>query len=264
MKLFTYLKKPQHKNYKELSMKTKIIISGLVLMCGVTLQAQNVKEAIQNTKQITEGKKNLERDIKELEAFKVKITALSTAFEAKNPEKSNELKASIVKDMIREVGQSGEKAKKARMEIAQSSSEVRSERREIRRDREDSDRGRYDRRDDERDLARDKANARDDRRDRRDDIRDFQEQIDRAERQAAILEKLKDYQFAYGSSEMEKAIAQKALLVEFQNSLQQDVVATQRELGEDVRESREDRRERRDDRNERNEYDSKRKRKKNW
>ncbi len=245
-------------------MKTKIIISLFAALFCVSLQSQNVKEAIQNTKQIAEGKKNLERDVKELESFKVKIAALNSAFESRNPEKSNELKASIVQDMVREVGQSGEKAKKARLEIAQSSSEVRSERREIRSDKDDSDWSRYDRRDDERDLARDKANARDDRRDRRDDIRDFQQQIDRAERQAAILEKLKDYQFGFEVSAMEKAIAQKALLKDFENSLQQDVAATQHELGEDVRESREDRRERRDDRNERNEYDTKKKRKRDW
>ena len=138
------------------------------------------------------GKKNLERDMKELEGFKSKTTSLSTAYEAGDMKKTNELKASIVKDMIREVAQSKEKAEKARREISQSSQEVRSERREIRRDKDDSDHGRYDRNDDERDLARDRANARDDRRDRRDDIRDFQGQIDRAEKQVKILEALKD------------------------------------------------------------------------
>ena len=242
-------------------MKTKINTTVLAAFMCFALQGQNAKEAIQNTKQKAEGKMMLERDVKELEAFKAKIAAFDTAFEARNLEKTNELKASIVKDMVREVGQSGEKAKKARMEIAQSSAEVRSERREIRRDREDSDRGRYDRNDDERDLARDKANARDDRRDRRDDIGDFQKQIDRAERQAVILEKLKDYQFGFEASALEKAVAQKALLQEFQKNLEEDVVATKMELNEDIRESREDRRERRDDRNERNELDSKRKRK---
>ena len=241
-------------------MTLKNLISVFVLMVCFSLQGQNVKEAIQNTRQIAEGKKNLERDIKELEAFKVKIAALNTAFDARNVEKSNELKASILKDMIREVGQSGEKAKKARLEIAQSSSEVRSERREIRRDKEDSERGRYDRRDDERDLARDRANARDDRRDRRDDIRDFQAQVDRAERQADILKTIREYSFSFEESRLEKAVANKALLQDFQQILQEDIIATKRELGEDVRESREDRRERRDDRNERNEVDRKRKR----
>ncbi|NAS11484.1 hypothetical protein [Poritiphilus flavus] len=245
-------------------MRPKYILSIFVLSLCFNLQGQNVKEAIQNSKQIAEGKKNLERDIKELEAFKAKLAVLDTAFETRNSERSNEVKANIVKDMIREVGQSGEKAKKARKEIAQSSAEVRSERREIREDREDSDHGGYDRRDDERDLARDKANARDDRRDRRDDIRDFQGQIDRAEKQASILEKLKEYSFSFEDADMEKAVAQKALLLEFKTSLEQDVEATKRELNEDIRESREDRRERRDDRNERDEYDTKRKRKRRW
>jgi len=241
-------------------MKIKITVSIFAVLSCLALQAQNAREAVQNTQQLAEGKKNLERDIKEFEAFKIKMAALNAALETRNREKSNELKSDMVKDMIREVGQSGEKAKKARKEIAQSSAEVRSERREIRKDRDDSDRPRYDRRDDERDLARDKANARDDRRDRRDDIRDFQQQIDRAERQAAILEELREYTFGFEAPDMEKMRANKALLAEFETSLQEDIAATKREMGEDVREVREDRRERRDDRNERNEWDSQRRR----
>ena len=245
-------------------MKAKLCITASFLLVAMGLNAQNVKEAIQNSQQIAEGKKNLERDMKELEAFKIKTAALATAFDTKNMVKTNELKVSLVQDMIREVGQSKEKAMKAQKEISQSSQEVRSERREIRRDKEDSDRGRFDRKDDERDLARDKANARDDRRDRRDDIRDFQGQIDRAERQAKILAALKDYNFSDDNVAIEQALMNKKMIMEFQEILQEDIAATQRELGEDVRESREDRRERRDDRNERNEVDSKRKRKKKW
>ena len=245
-------------------MKTKLCVTVGLFVSVMGLNAQNVKEAIQNSQQIAEGKKNLERDMKELEAFKIKVSALQAAFDTNNMDKTNELKVDLVKDMMREVGQSKEKAVKAQKEINQSSQEVRSERREIRRDKDDSDYGRYDRNDDEKDLARDRANARDDRRDRRDDIRDFQAQIDRAERQGKILATLKDYNFNGDNNTKEQAIMNKKMIEEFQGLLQQDIAATQRELNEDVRESREDRRERRDDRNERNEVDSKRKRRIKW
>ena len=245
-------------------MKIKqLVVIGTVFL-SLNLTAQNAKEVIQNTQQIAEGKKNLERDTKELEAFKLKTVALAAAFESKNVVKSNELKASLYQDMLRELAQSKEKAAKARREISQSSQEVRSERREIRRDKEDSDRGRYDRRDDERDLARDRVNAADDRRDRRDDMRDFQAQIDRAERQGKIVGAINAYTFSYEGAALEQATVNKNLIMEFQNLLQQDIVATQRELNEDIRESREDRRERRDDRNERKEVDSKIKRRTKW
>lgn len=245
-------------------MKTYVKQSMLVLvliLTGITLQAQNAKEAIQNTKQIVEGKKMLERDIKELEKFKAKIVLFNTAFDAKNSEEANTLKKSIVSDMLREVEQSGVKAKQARREIAQSSAEVRSDRRENRDNREDSKRGRFDRRDDKRDAARDRANTRDDMRDRRDDVRDFEMQIQRAETQANILKKLKTFNFSFNESDYETSLVNKKLISDFIVTMKQDIEATKRELAEDNRERKEDRRERVDDRNERNEKDSKKRRK---
>ena len=97
-----------------------------------------------------------------------------------------------------------------------------------------------------------------DQRDRRDDIRDFQQQINRAERQAAILQTMKTYNFSYEAGAIEKAVANKKLIQEFLDTLVADFEATKRELNEDLRESREDRRERRDDRQERNERTVKR------
>ncbi|WP_299525647.1 hypothetical protein [Winogradskyella sp.] len=239
-------------------MKTSLKLVLVLLGFGLTSNAQNAKEAVQNTKQIVEGKKMLERDIKELGVFKAQLELLNRSFETKNSDEVNQLKANIVADMVREVEQSGEKAKKARREIAQSSAEVRSDRREIRRNREDSERGRYDRDDDRRDMARDRVNKRDDKRDRRDDVRDFEQQIARADRQAEILKTLKSYNFTFDNSE--DALAKKQLVLDFAGSMQQDIEATKRELAEDNRERNEDRRERRDDRNERNENDIKKKR----
>lgn len=240
--------------------KQSILSLGLVLF-SMSVYAQNAKEAIQNTQQIVEGKKMLERDVKELKQFKAKIGLFNAAFDAKNSEEANTLKKSIITDMIREVEQSGVKAKKARKEIAQSSAEVRSDRRENRRNREDSKHGRYDRRDDQRDMARDRANTRDDMRDRRDDIRDFELQIQRAETQAEILKKLKVYNFSFKDTDFETSLVNKKLISDFVDSMHQDIEATKRELAEDNRERREDRRERVDDRNERNEKDLKKRRK---
>lgn len=239
-------------------MKLTIKLVLIALVLSTSLQAQNAKEAIQNTKQIQEGKKNLERDIKELNAFNEKLKLFSTSFDNKDELSVNELKAEIVSDMVREVKQSEVKAKKARQEIAQSSAEIRSDRREIRQNKEDSKRGRYDRKDDKRDMARDQANKRDDKRDRRDDVRDFEQQIERAKLQATILKKLKAYNFSFSDSET--ALLNKKLILDFVATLNQDIEATKRELAEDQRERREDSRERRDDRTERNEKEVKKRR----
>ncbi|WP_152538595.1 hypothetical protein [Aquimarina macrocephali] len=236
-----------------MKMINNLILALLLISSGVN--AQNAKEAIQNTRQIVEGKRNLERDIKELKALQLKIVAFKKAFDIHDPSKTNMLKQDIITDMIREVKQSEAKAKQARMEIAQSSAEIRSDRREIRKDRDDSNRGRYDRRDDQKDLVRDQANKRDDKRDRRDDIRDFRAQITRAEYQASLLKELKSFNFSFDPDMIEKSIANKKLIQEFVQSLNEDIMSTKRELVEDNRERREDRRERYDDRNERNEYD---------
>lgn len=241
-------------------MKYAIKVLILVLCMHTLAQAQNAKEAIQNTKQIAIGKKMLERDIKELHAFKTKLKLFTTAFEAKDMKKVANLKSSILLDITREVGQSDEKAKMARKEIAQSSAELRSDRRENRRNKKDSKKGRYDKHDDKKDEARDQANTRDDRRDKRDDKRDFQQQIHRAEQQVTILKTLKTFNFSFDASNFDKAVANKKLITDFVVTLEQDIAATKRELSEDKREQREDRRERRDDKNERDERDSQKRR----
>ena len=239
-------------------MKHPIKFITLAICFSITANAQNIKEAVQNTKQIQEGKRNLERDIKELHNFTTKLDLFDSAFNNKEAGEVNKLKASLVIDMIREVKQSGEKAKKARLEVAQSSSEIRSDRREIRDNKEDSKRGRFDRRDDKRDNARDQANKRDDQRDRRDDIGDLKQQIARAERQTSILKAIKDYHFNFDNQDA--SIENKNFVLAFAASMKQDIEATKTELAEDMREQREDSRERRDDRNERNEKEVKKRR----
>lgn len=245
-------------------MKHSIKLLILTICLSITANAQNAKETIQNTKQIQEGKKNLERDINELKDFNLKLQDLKKAVAKKNQSEVDRISKELLADMAREVKQSGIKAKKAQQEIAQSSAEIRSDRRENRDNKDDSKRGRYDRKDDKKDKARDQANLRDDKRDRRDDINDFQQQIDRAKNQATILNTLKEYNYIVEDIERDAyAIKKKEIKTSFKdfvNLLKQDIDATKKELAEDIREQREDSRERQDDRNERNEVDTKRKR----
>ncbi|MEO1262919.1 MAG: hypothetical protein AAFZ15_29190 [Bacteroidota bacterium] len=228
----------------------------LMLALPFYLNGQNAKERIQNRSQIAEGKKNLERDTRELAAFKAKTTAFETAFQNRNLELVRKLKMDLLTDMKREIEQGKVKAAQARREVAQSSAEVRSERREIRRNVEDSNTTRRDRQDDKRDMARDRINKADDKADRRDDIRDQKAIVERVEKQSKILQTLTAYTFSLEDGVLEKAIANKALIAEFTRTMEADIVATKQELGEDVRENREDRRETRDDRQERNERDT--------
>ena len=228
-------------------MKQSIKLTLLAIGFGLVINAQNAKEGIQNTKQILEGKKMLERDVKELQAMNVKFQLFNKAFESKDSGQANEIKVSLMADMVREAKQSEEKAKMARQEITQSSSEIRTDRREIQEDRDDSNRGRYDYHDDKQDMSRDHTNKRDDKRDRRDDINDFNLQIARAESQATILKSIKSYNFNFEN--VDTSLVNKKLINDFFTTMKQDIEATKKELGEDSRESREDGRERRDDRN---------------
>jgi len=239
--------------YKAKQLSILIIPMFFCMMITTNTIAQNLKEGLQNTAQISEGKKNLKRDSAELIAFKSKIHKFNNHFGKKNSHLANKLKADIVSDMIREVSQSKDKSDQARREIAQSSAEIRTDNRELRRDRKDSRRSHKDRKDDKKDMARDRANKRDDKRDRRDDVRDFEAQIHRFERQTHILKTLRIYNFSFNANSMVANKANKLLLNEFLHTLEADLAATKIELQEDKKERREDRRERRDDKQERKE-----------
>lgn len=242
-------------------MKTKILYTAIiVVLLSNQSFAQNTRERSQNRKQITEGKKNLERDIKELSALKIKIATFNKVFDNRNLPEVKASKISILTDFRREVAQSEQKAIQARKEVRQSTREVRSEKKEIHQNRHDNQRGRYDGNDDRKDMARDRANKRDDKRDRRDDVRDFEAQIARAATQKQILNELTNFTFGFKGDLLEKSIKKRMLVTQFIQTMEQDIVATKREISEDKRESKEDLFERRDDRNERNEVDKKRRR----
>jgi hypothetical protein len=222
-------------------MQQKIYLCAFFLCVLFSYQSfgQNVRERAQNIKQITEGKKNLNRDIQELKEIKATVALFNRAFDSKNLTEVKATKLKLVENFRREIRQSEEKAVKARREVHQSSREVRTDRRELRRGRNGAPTG---------SMARDRVNKRDDKRDRRDDKRDLEQQIKRAEQQKSILNGLINFEFGFKGNLLEKSIAQKTFIGNFIKTMEADIVATKREIGEDVREAGEDRRETKDDR----------------
>jgi len=96
-----------------------------------TLNAQNGRERIQNNVQVSQSKKDLERDMKELGTYKIKVADFTKAIKSSNITDAAELKTEITADMNRELDQLAVKKGQARREISQSSREVGSERREM-------------------------------------------------------------------------------------------------------------------------------------
>ena len=229
------------------------------LLFGTQIQAQVVRNKLERAddrRDLVVDKAQLERDIKEVAAFKADLANIETAWKAGDANKVNAIKNQLVASMKREIEQSENKLKQDKHEVKESNSEIRSDNREIRRDRDDiRDRNDGpDRRDDARDLARDKVDRRDDVRDRNDDVRDANAQAARLANQKQIYETLKAYHFAnLGTASNEEARNKKALMNAFLVTMENDLKATRAELGEDVGELREDRRETRDDRRERRE-----------
>ena len=76
-------------------MKKTIKLFVIALMVGSLTYAQNTREAINNTKQIIEGKKLLERDEAELKGFRAKLGMLKTAVNKDNQAESHDIVGSI-------------------------------------------------------------------------------------------------------------------------------------------------------------------------
>lgn len=106
---------------------------------------------------------------------------------------------------------------------------------------------------DGRDLRDDRRDKRDDKRDARDDKADLEKQIARTARQKRILNTLEVFTFSFEPNVMEKAVANKRLMIEFIQTMEADIAATKAELIEDKGEAKEDRKEGREDRRERRE-----------
>ncbi len=144
----------------------------MVVIITLPDHSQNARERIQNNVQLSQSKQVLERDMKELELFKIKTAGFEAAVDTKDTTKLEELTTSIGLDMLREIEQLSVKKSQARREIRQSTAEIGAERREIQDNREDSENGWGDYDDDRNDMARDRANKMDDQKDRMDDIKD--------------------------------------------------------------------------------------------
>jgi hypothetical protein len=241
-------------------MKILSLAFGLAtLLFGTQIEAQVVRNHVERAddrRDLAVDKAQLERDIKEVAAFKADMASIQTAWKAGDVNQVNASKNQLVASMKREIEQSENKLKQDKHEVKESNSEIRSDNREIQRDRNDT-RARNDgpdRRDDARDLARDKGDRRDDVRDRNDDVRDANAQAARLTNQKRIYGILKAYNFAnLGEASKEEAATKRAMIKEFLVTMENDLAATQREIGEDKGELREDRRETRDDKQERRE-----------
>ena len=225
-----------------------LIILAFVISGLQAQPARNAAEAKQNQGQVMAGAAQIERDQKEIAEFSKKLSDLDAAWDARNVPEINRLKASMMSDINREIGQVRAKTGQANREVNQSRNEVRSESREVR-----SDRRRMQARGaginkPTREYAADKTDRRDDVRDLADDKRDMGNYTSILTRQTEIRNLLKTYQFSLAQDAGSEAMAKKALMKEFLDLMEKDLALTKRELNEDKYEKMEDRRERMDDR----------------
>ncbi|MEM7104454.1 MAG: hypothetical protein AAF502_15060 [Bacteroidota bacterium] len=205
------------------------------------------------------NKAQLDRDVKELKAYQAKVAEFETAFANKNGSKVVTIKADLISMMQREIEQSEKKIAQDKQEMARSKFEVADSKRETKRSRFDLVTPDNDAKD-ARDLRDDRRDLKDDQRDAMDDKSDLEQQIARTQRQKQIYTTLQAFTFSFEGSIHEKAMMNKALLIEFADTMEQDIATTKAEIAEDKREAIEDRRERKEDRRE---WAEKR-RNKNW
>ncbi|WP_299682376.1 hypothetical protein [uncultured Tenacibaculum sp.] len=222
-------------------------VAFLSLTCSLT-NAQNLKdkkEKLDNKYAIAIGKKQLRKDIRQLEAFEKKITAFEDAFISHNTKRVKALKIDILSDMKREIKQSERKIEQDRIELKQSQTELRNSKREFNKSKRDVlRRNSAKNRREFRDEKRDKNN---DRRDLIDDKRDLKIQIARTERQKEIYKEIKAFNFlAKRASGKRKLMTNSKLLNEFAKTMRADITSTKKELKEDYQEMNEDKRERRE------------------
>jgi len=232
------------------------LVFGGVATGYAQMTGRNAVERTGNRVQIAQGKQMLERDQKELEAYKKQMADLENAFANKDVEKLNTLSSQLAGDMAREVGQSAEKAEQAKRELRADRSEVRSDRRELAGSRDDANTGFYTD-DDRNDLAQDRVNKFDDNVDSVRDAKDLQAIVARAGRQQQILQSVKAAKFSFESEAAAEASAEaKSQYKEFAALMEQDFAQTKKEITEDRLEASEDRRETRDDVRESDEPDN--------
>lgn len=224
-------------------MKNTFILLGFLIGLSFNINAQavrNANEAKNNQRQIKVSQEELDRDIRELAHFKAKLADLENAWGKKQIKKVNKIKASLLKEMEREISQSRIKLKDDAREIAESKSELNSESRELRQDRRKFS--------SQRTAANDRSDRRDDARDLSDDKQDYRTQAAVLAKQEEILKILKIYNFSTNDYRLERGMKNKQLIHEFVSTMESDIVLTKLELKEDYREAGEDRRERIEDR----------------
>ena len=236
-------------------MRKKVYIIGLAfsLLSLVNVDGQvhiARKEKARDRIEIRVSKVELRRDKNEMEAFKAKTAEFKNTFAAGDEQRLNVLHAELVGAMQREIEQSKKKSFSDKKEVSRSNREIANSRRD-----EESNKNRrfISSRDQIREMRDDQRDTRDDVRDARNDNRDLDLQLQRTRKQYIILEQFLGWHFQGKTGGDPEIVPEILLLKQFISTLQEDIIATRIEVGEDRRELWEDRREIRENKQDRRE-----------
>lgn len=203
---------------------------------------QDKKEIARDRSEIARDEAQKNRDDDQQKQFVVQTGQLKNALETHEMNRAYALQNGLLQSMAREIREMEAKVSQAKAELHRSKKEVKSESKDVRENRRDGQPG---------EAAADRADRRDDRRDREDDKADKNLRENQLARMRTIEADFRAYTFKVET--VKEAIEKLALLDEFAEIMQRDVVATQKEVAEDRREKREDKKELRDDRREKKE-----------
>lgn len=198
---------------------------------------QDKKEIAKDRSELARDQAQKNRDDDQQKQFVAQTRQLKDALEAREMNRAYALQNGLLQSMQLEIGEMRAKVRQAKAEAARSKKEVKSESKEVRENRRDGQPG---------EATADRADRRDDRRDLDDDRADKNLRENQLARMQAIDADFRAYTFKVET--VKEAIEKLALLDEFAEIMQRDLIATQKEAVEDRRELREDKKELRDDR----------------
>jgi septal ring factor EnvC (AmiA/AmiB activator) len=234
-------------------MNTKLLYPFLAVMIFPLLNAgaQVAKDRVEKVTdrvEILSSRQQLNRDQAELAKFRTMVDELKLAYLSGNDEQLINMHSLLISEMDREIAQSERKTQSAGREVRRSVNEVGNSRKEEQAARiNQADKRNHPLHRNGKDVR----DTRDDLRDARDDRRDHAERANRMRQQNTIRRRFANAIIYNMESDSPDEIPQIVLLNKFIETLESDILATKKELGEDRGELREDRREIREDRRER-------------
>lgn len=234
----------------------KYILTFIILLLGVQLNAQvrrDRAEKIITKSEIATSKDQLQQDIIELEKFRTNINQLQAAWKSGNKNKIETLQEKLLVDMKREIRQSQLKTKASQREVNRSEREIKNSRKDQLESRRDMASRHDSRLDDIKDLRDDRRDTKDDLRDLNDDKRDLATQSNRYKTQIEIKNNYATQVYVKNAPANNEISIKIKLLHLFAQTLEDDIVATKKEISEDKTELIEDRHELYEDRRERRE-----------